>query len=76
MFSHVSGLRWTPSAIVVTGTADAPGNPDHGQTRTITFALDEVDYLLVREYDARRSLFLALGLGGLLGILSVLIALR
>ena len=76
MFSHVSGLRWTPSTLVVTGTVDAPGSPDHRQVRTLSFPLDEVNALLVREYDSSRSVLLALGLGGLLGILAVLTALR
>ena len=50
-FSGVSHVRWTSSALLITGEVDAPGIPEHGQVTTMSFPLEDVSHVLVREYD-------------------------
>ena len=56
-FFNVTSVLWTSSEFIIAGTVYGPGritngvysppNPYHGQTRSITFALDDVSRVLV-----------------------------
>ena len=54
-FSSVSHVRWTSSALLITGEVDSPGIPEHEQVTTMSFPLEDVSHVLVREYDLLRS---------------------
>ena len=73
-FSDVSEARWTSSELVITGVVNSPGNPGHGQTRTMSFAFADVDHVLVRDYQPARTGLLVFGAGVVLTILSVVFA--
>lgn len=54
-FSEVSDVSWTSSDLSITGRIDDPGSADHQYVRTVSFPLEDVDHLLVREYSPGRS---------------------
>ena len=60
-FSEVIDTRWTESALVITGVAHAPGESEHGQTSTISFPLEDVSDVLVREMDGTRASLIVAG---------------
>ena len=49
-FSDVAEVRWTSSAVTITGTLNAPGHQEHGRNTTASFPLADVQYLIVHEY--------------------------
>ena len=60
-FSEVLAVQWTESALVITGVVQAPGEAGHGQTSTITFPLEDVSDVLVREMDGTRASIIVAG---------------
>ena len=70
-FSEVEDFRWTETSLVIVGVVHAPGEPDHGQTTTVTFPLADVDEVLVREVDGTRS---SLIVGGVIMGASIVIS--
>ncbi len=60
-FSEVYDTRWTETHLVLTGALHAPGQPDHGQTTTMSFPLADVSELLVRQLDGTRSSLIVAG---------------
>lgn len=60
-FSEVHDSRWTETSLVIVGVVHAPGDPDHGQTNTVTFPLADIDQVLVREVDGTRSSIIVAG---------------
>lgn len=70
-FSEVLDARWTETSLVLTGVVDAPGEPDHGQTTTVTFPLADISEVLVSELDGTRASII---LGGVIMGASIIIA--
>ncbi len=60
-FSEVHDTRWTETSLVVTGVVHAPDEPDDGQFTTVTFPLDDISEILVRELDGTRSSIIIAG---------------
>lgn len=48
-FSEVVEVRWNSSAVVITGTVNAPGSQEHGQDITASFPLADAHYLIVQD---------------------------
>ena len=70
-FSELYATEWTETSLVLTGVIHAPGEPDHGQTTTLTLPLADISEMLVREVDGTRSSVIVAGLA--MGV-SILIA--
>ena len=60
-FSEVNDTRWTQSALVITGVVHAPGEAEHGQTSTVSFPLEDVSDVLVREMSGTRASIIVAG---------------
>ncbi len=70
-FSELFGAEWTETSLVLTGVVHAPGEPDHGQTTTVTFPLADISEVLVSELDGTRASII---LGGIIMGASIAIA--
>ena len=74
-FSEVSEVRWTSSALIITGTTDALGSTDPDGVITACYPLADIHSVIVREYgEGSSSLSSFLGplpigfVSGLLGL--------
>jgi len=54
-FSEVSDVRWTSSVLVITGTVDAAGSADPGQITTARYPIEDINYVIVRNYSKGSS---------------------
>ncbi len=60
-FSEVHASRWTNDELVISGVLHAPGEAEDGQISTQSFAIGEIERLLVREVDGNRTSVLISG---------------
>lgn len=60
-FSDVQDARWTETSLVVVGVIHAPGEPDDGQITSVTFPLEDISEVIVRELDGTRSSIILAG---------------
>ena len=75
-FSDVTSVRWTASALIITGTVHGPGriehgvfippNPAHGETRSIEFSLGDVSHVLVHNRVEQAEIGVAMLVGAAL----------
>ena len=75
-FSEVTQVSWTSSALLITGTVDAPRTPEDGLHTTSSFPLADIDYVIVREYNHGKSeaaTFATTMLGSLAGTFLLLV---
>lgn len=70
-FSDVTEVRWGPTELVIAGTVDASGSLERRQSPTTSVPLEDLDYVIVREYGPGGSWsrsFLAAAAGSFAGV--------
>lgn len=74
-FFEVSRVRWTSSALVTTGAVDYPGRAGRRPVEKISFSfpLDDISYVLVREFSPGKSFWQSVGGGLAVGALAGLV---
>lgn len=50
-FSDVTEVRWGSTELVITGTVDTSGSLERRLSPTTSVPLEDVDYVIVRDYD-------------------------
>lgn len=71
-FWQVSDVRWTADTLVITGVVDSPDRTSYSRPETISFPLDDVSYVLVREFNPGKSIWTSVGLGLATGAVTLL----
>ena len=74
-FRQVSDVRWTADTLVITGVVDSPDRTRYSRAETISFPLDDVSYVLVRDFSPGRSFWASVGVGLATGAVFVLMVL-